>query len=283
MRQFKTLIILLVFLVCANSLCAYNRADSIRVVQLLKEANTLKTKPRSWMLWFGKKFLGTPYVGGTLDNSDKEKLIVNTRQLDCTTYVEIVTALTLCAQHKEKTFGQFCERLRHVRYIDGKVEYTKRQHYFTVWIDDNVKEYIVKDVHPNPPFSALQTVQVNWMSTHASNYKMLKNHPSWMKGIKKMEQSVSGKQYRYIPKKNIANTKLFRQTIHDGDIIVIITNKRGLDTTHIGLASWHSDGLHLLNASSIHHQVVDEPMTLYEYMQKHPVQIGIRVCRVVGE
>jgi hypothetical protein len=38
--------------------------------------------------------------------------------------------------------------------------------------------------------------------------------------------------------------------------------------------------LHLLNASSIHKKVIDEPMTLYTYMHKHPVQIGIRVCRV---
>ena len=61
---------------------------------------------------------------------------------------------------------------------------------------------------------------------------------------------------------------------------VIITNKKGLDTTHIGLASWHADGLHLLNASSIHHRVIDEPMLLRTYMSKHPVQTGIRVCRV---
>lgn len=283
MKHLKTFVIFILFLAFSINISAYNSADSMRIVQLLREANALKAKPNSWMLWFGKKFIGTPYVGGTLDKSKNEELIVNTRQLDCTTYVEVVTALTLCAQHHENTFSQFRSRLRHVRYIGGQVAYTKRQHYFTVWIDDNVKEGIVKDIHPNPPFTAVQTVQVNWMSTHSFNYQMLINHPSWMAGIKSMEQSVSGKQYRYIPKGKIANTKLFRQTIHDGDIIAIITNKKGLDTTHIGLASWHSDGLHLLNASSIHHQVVDEPMTLYQYMQRHPVQIGIRVCRVVNE
>ena len=91
---------------------------------------------------------------------------------------------------------------------------------------------------------------------------------------------MNGKRYRYVPKGKIANTAVFRNAIHDGDIIAIITNKKGLDTTHIGIASWHEDGLHLLNASSIHKKVIDEPMTLYTYMHKHPVQIGIRVCRV---
>lgn len=156
----------------------------------------------------------------------------------------------------------------------------KRQHYFTIWMDANEREGIVKDIAPNPPFSAVQTVNINWMSTHVSSYKMFKAHPEWKSGIRKLEQSVNGKRYRYVPKGKIANTAVFRNAIHDGDIIAIITNKKGLDTTHIGIASWHKDGLHLLNASSIHKKVIDEPMTLYTYMHKHPVQIGIRVCRV---
>lgn len=276
----KVLLLLLVSLSVSYA-TAYTRADSLKIVSLLQEAQKLKQQPKSWMLWFGKKFLGVPYVAGTLDKTKEERLVVNTRQLDCTTYVEMVTALTLCAQQGETSFEKYCERLRHVRYIGGKVEYTQRQHYFTVWINDNVCEGIVSDVNPNPPFTAVQKVMVDWMSTHASDYKMLSSHPEWMPGIRAMEQSISGKCYRYIPKNQIANNTLFRKTIHDGDIIVIVTRKKGLDTTHIGLASWHADGLHLLNASSIHRKVIDEPMTLRAYMSKHPVQIGIRVVRVL--
>lgn len=279
----KLLLICAVWLLAMSPLYAgtlYEKQDSIKIVSLLKEASQLKQKPASWMLWFGKKFAGVPYVGGTLDKTAAEHLIVNTRQLDCTTYVEMITALTMCAQNHETSFTAYCNHLKHVRYIGGEVSYVKRQHYFTVWMDDNEKEGIVKNIAPNPPFTAVQKVNVNWMSTHVSSYKMLTAHPEWRTGIRQLEQSVSGKSYRYIPKGKIANTQLFRNTIKDGDIIAIITNKKGLDTTHIGIASWHKDGLHLLNASSIHKKVIDEPMTLYQYMQKHPVQIGIRVCRV---
>lgn len=279
----KLLLICAVWLFAMSPLYAgtlYEKQDSIKIVSLLKEASQLKQKPASWMLWFGKKFAGVPYVGGTLDKTAAEHLIVNTRQLDCTTYVEMITALTMCAQNHETSFTAYCNHLKHVRYIGGEVSYVKRQHYFTVWMDDNEKEGIVKNISPNPPFTAVQKVNVNWMSTHVSSYKMLTAHPEWRTGIRQLEQSVSGKSYRYIPKGKIANTQLFRNTIKDGDIIAIITNKKGLDTTHIGIASWHKDGLHLLNASSIHKKVIDEPMTLYQYMQKHPVQIGIRVCRV---
>ncbi len=258
----------------------YQRQDSLRIVSLLKEAAAQKSKPASWTLWFGKKFVGVPYVGGTLDRAKEEQLVVSTAEVDCTTFVELVVALARCAERGEQTFAAFCDHLRHVRYIGGEVSYEMRQHYFTVWINDNVREGVVEDIQANPPFTAVQKISVNWMSTHQENYKMLKGNAVRLQGIRKMENGISGRSYRYIPKGTIANNALFRKTIQDGDIIVIITSKKGLDTTHIGLASWHGDGLHLLNASSIHKQVIDEPMTLRTYMSKHPSQLGIRVCRV---
>ena len=81
----------------------------------------------------------------------------------------------------------------------------------------------------------------------------------------------------------ISTGNILRSAIHDGDIIAITTSKAGLDTSHIGIAVWHKDGLHMLNASQIHKKVVEEPMTLYQYMQKHPSQTGIRIVRVKTE
>ena len=62
----------------------YQRQDSLRIVGLLQQARAMKKKPASWMLWFGKQMAGVPYVGGTLDRTKEEVLIVNTRELDCT-------------------------------------------------------------------------------------------------------------------------------------------------------------------------------------------------------
>ena len=260
----------------------YSQSDISRINSLLREASQLKEKPKSWMLWFGKKFIGVPYVGGTLDRAEEEKLVINTSELDCTTFVEIVTALTRCMSgNGKRDFSDFCRQLQHVRYINGEIAYEKRQHYFTVWISDNAEEGIVTDIQNNPPFTKVQHVSVNWMTTHQQSYKMLKNNAKRLQGIKALEEQISGKSYRYIPKEQIVDSRLFRNTIHNGDILVMITNKKGLDTTHIGIASWHQDGLHMLNASSIHKKVIDEPMLLRTYMMKHPIQIGIRVCRVV--
>lgn len=279
----KRILSLFFTLFVCTALLASRTADSVRVEGWLTEAKALKQRPGSWTLWFARKYIGTPYVGGMLDASSEEKLIVDTRHVDCTTLVEQVVALARCAQRGDTSFCSFCAQLRQVRYIGGEVAYVKRQHYFTVWIDANEREGIVRNVYSPTIFTQRQQVRVNWMTTHTASYKMLSAHPSWQRGIKEMEQSITGNTYPYIPKQEIANNALFRSIIHDGDIIAILTNKRGLDTTHIGLASWHNDGLHLLNASSIHKKVVDEPMLLSNYMQRHPSQIGIRVCRVIGE
>ena len=42
-----------------------------------------------------------------------------------------------------------------------------------------------------------------------------------------------------------------------------------------------SVNLHLLNASMLHKKVVEEPMTLYQYLQQHSTHTGIRIIRIL--
>ena len=255
----------------------YEHEDSVKVVELLK------TAPRegNLMVHFARQLIGVPYVGHTLEPFDKERLIVNLRQLDCTTMVENALALSLCVRDSLCSFEAFCHVLQKIRYEQGdEPAYIKRLHYFTSWIEDNTSMDFCKEVQgPNPPFTAWQTVEASYMTQHPDRYRMLKVNPGDIPAIRKMEQRIEGRRYRYIPKGQLTNTPLLRQTILDGDIIAIITNISGLDTQHIGIAVWHDDGLHLLNASSIHHKVVEEPMTLQQYLYQHKTMPGIRIVR----
>ena len=258
-----------------------NSEDQKRIETILTKYAKNDTSPSSLIIALAREIKGVPYVAKTLENDSIENLVINTRQLDCTTYVENVLALYLCIKNQKLTFSDYCSFLKNIRYVGGKVSYPTRQHYFTEWIDENTKDGYVEEIQsPNPPFTAKQLLKINFMSTHTQFYPMLKNNPELVKPIAKMESRLSGNIYRFIPKASIANTQLFRSTIHDGDIIAIVTSKGGLDTSHIGIAVWHKDGLHMLNASQIHKKVVEEPMTLYQYMQKHPSQTGIRIVRV---
>ena len=279
----KTILLSVAVVLFAQSATAtvYSEADKKKVENLLAKYANSDTNPSTLIVSIARDLRGIPYVAKTLENNSTENLVVNLRQLDCTTYVETVLAIYQCVKHKRLTFADYCEFLRKIRYVDGKVSYPTRQHYFTEWIEENAKDGFVKEIQmPNPPFSATQNLRINFMSTHVSLYPMLKNSPEMVKQIADMEKRLSGKKYKYIPKASIANNRLFRSTINNGDIIAITTSKAGLDTSHIGIAVWHKDGLHMLNASQIHKKVVEEPMTLHQYMQKHPSQTGIRIVRI---
>lgn len=259
----------------------YQKSDSMRVMSLFKEARALKSKTMpSYMLFFARELKGLPYVAKTLEKNKNERLVVNLRQLDCTTYVETVLALARSMEQGNPTFSNYCNNLRLARYRDGIVSYPTRQHYFTYWIQQNCKKGIVKDIQsPNPPFSARQTVKANYMTTHLQQYPMLKGNPQWVKEIDVMEASITGLRPRYIPKSAVNNTSLLRKTIHDGDIIAIVTKKAGLEISHLGIAAWHKDGLHMLNASSIYHKVVEDNNLLRTYLYNQKTGLGIRVVR----
>ncbi len=258
----------------------YKPSDSLRVTSLLKQARHLG-KDKNLMIYFARQLRGIPYVAKTLEVNPSEQLVVNLRQLDCTTYVETVMALTLCAREQSIRFEDYCRWLRTIRYEQGKIGYTRRLHYFTSWIDDNTEMGLIKEIsHKGRPFTGRQRLNIDFMSTHSHLYPMLHGKPKAIKEIRDTEQKLTGRIVAYIPKKSIDNSTLMRQTIKDGDILAITTSKQGLDTSHIGIAVWHADGLHLLNASQIRHKVVEEPMTLTVYMSKHPKQTGIRVIRI---
>ena len=259
----------------------YTKADSTLVTKLLTEARSLP--PTTNMpLHFAHKFIGIPYVGHTLEICDPERLVVNTRQLDCTTLVENVVALTLCVNCKRYCWSDFLDALTQIRYRDGRLDdYTSRLHYFTDWIVDNTRKGVVSEMQQqSAPFTAVQTINVSYMSAHPDAYKALKAHPKMVPVIKKQEEKLNGRKYRYIPKSEVKNTEALRKAVSDGDIIAITCSKAGLDIAHLGFAVWRKDGLHLLNASQLHKKVVEEPMTLGQYLSKHPSHTGIRIIRI---
>ena len=266
-----------VLLMMGISIFAQQETDSIFIERALRQAPS-----GAGTLHFARLLMGRPYIAHTLEVNDEEQLVVNTRQLDCTTLVENVVALTLCHEQKKMSFADFREVLQRIRYRGGVIDgYPSRLHYFTDWIIDNSRKGIVSEIQQKKaPFTSVQTVSVNYMSRHPQSYKALKAHPQYVSVIAGQETLLTGQKFRFIPKSEIRNSKLLRSVIHDGDILAITTSKAGLDIAHLGFAVWRKDGLHLLNASQIHHQVVEEPMTFRKYLSKHPAHTGVRVIRL---
>lgn len=255
----------------------YIAADSVRVVNLLR-----KDCGKNDVLFYARQFKGLPYVASTLEVSEEEKLVVNLREMDCTTLVETVLALCMTKRQNSDKFADYCKNLMRLRYWDGEMNgYLSRLHYFTWWMHDNMKRGIVSEVTDKKYFTASIIVKNKYMSMHPEKYRFLKGNAVRIDSIAKLENKYNGPDGNYLPEKYIGLQRKELSMIKDGDLVAIVTRKNGLDYSHLGFAVWGKDGfLHLLNASSIHHRVVEEPKTLKKYLSEHPSSIGVRLFRL---
>ena len=284
----------------ARAQITYQRQDSLKVVKLLSQGAKLKVKAKKeLMTYYGNQLKGMPYVPATLEVNKKEQLVVNLRQMDCTTFVETVLALAMTTAQGSLRWEDYCKNLTKIRYENGVMKgYPSRNHYFIWWVESNSKQGIVnkvqgdkvqgtkdkgqgtKDKGQGTPLFKAQNIHIDWMTKHTDSYPILKGNKQFIKEIAEHEKNTNGKVMMYIPRANLGLSQKKMKYVENGDILAICTKKKGLDTTHIGIAEWGSDGkLHLLNASQIHKKVVLESMTLQQYMTKHPSQLGVWVIK----
>ena len=272
----------------AASNITYTARDSIKITKVLTDASDVR--PSNPIVHFARKFLGCPFVEKTLERNPVEHLVVNCHAFDCTTYVETVLAMSLCLERGETTLSAFLSALRSVRYYRDHISYATRKHYFSSWILDNTRQGFVREVDLDSAMAessaliARKTLSLNYMSAHRSQYPMMARERGSVYSIREVERQLTGLTTAYIPKSALRNTPqnniYLKRCIHDGDIIAIVTSISGLDVSHLGIAVWHGETLHLINASQVHMKVVEEPMTLFDYMQRHSKQMGIRIIRI---
>jgi hypothetical protein len=277
MNYFPLISILLLSFSCGNSIqkesnAYYTKQDSIRCLEILNSATPGNLNTTD----IAKLFLGTPYQGGTLDRDSVERVVVRLDSLDCTTFVETVTALTLCKNSGENKFSDYVRSLENIRYRNGSCNgYASRLHYFSEWILNNQEMGIIEEILPvNLIKEELRTI--NFMSCNAQKYNKITND-TVLSEIKASERILSSLPFRYIPKDKVAN--LTPNIVSEGDIIAIVTDIDGLDISHVGFATFIDGEIHLLHASSGKNEEVIDPLTLSEYLAKFKHHIGIKILR----
>ena len=115
------------------------------------------------MLRIGKSYLGTRYVANTLDRNEVEQLVINTKEVDCLTFVEYTLAQALGSS--------FADNLQRIRYRDGIINgYPSRLHYTSDWIDNGLRNGFLTDVTARNS-SRTTKLSLSYMSTHPKQYK----------------------------------------------------------------------------------------------------------------
>lgn len=250
---------------------------SLLVCSLCTTASAQKDNP---MLNNGLSFLNTPYIANTLEKTDNEELFTDRSQVDCTTFVEYVLALSLASSRNTGTASDadFAKYLQKIRYRNGEITgYTSRLHYTTDWVNDNIRKGILEDI------TALycedkDTVRLSYMSTHPEKYKHLKNSPENITRMAEYEKELTGQEIRWLPTHKLPAEGL--PWILDGDIILFTTHIPGLDITHMGIALYQKGELHLLHASSKERKVVIDTLPLNKQLANSKSVTGIRVVRM---
>ena len=258
----------------------YTPEDSMRVEACLEALRECRdTSPGARMLSAARLFLDIPYVASTLER-EPEGLVINLRELDCTTLVETALALSQTAgnDNVHPSFQAYYEALRHIRYRDGIVAYVERLHYIADWKEENGKRGIVQDITSTLPGSQSLPLRLSFISSHPQSYRPLVKHPEWISVIKRRENSANLREYSYLPKEKLSKSEPY---IRDGDILGFVTSVPGLDVTHLGIACREGGKLTFLHASSSARKVIVNPVPLREYLGRMKNCKGIWVIRVL--
>jgi hypothetical protein len=224
----------------------------------------------------GLLMTGTEYVAGTIEAEGPEICRVDFTGLDCVTFYENVLCTARILKKGKTTYDDLIAELTLTRYRGGKLtDYTSRLHYTSDWIYDNEKKKVVRNITKKIGGKEYP-VEVSFMSKNPGYYQALKEFPEFIKTIAKFEKEINKRRHWYIPKIKVREAQ---RHIRTGDIIVLATNKEGLDYAHTGLAYRDEKGkVRFLHASSEKKKVMLDT-ELYKYIQPVETFIGITVAR----
>ncbi len=256
-------------------------ADTLRLTQLLDGAKNMHFEnPEARVAYFAKQFIGTPYVGHTLEG-ETEQLTVNLDELDCTTFVETALALAFTAGENRSSWRDYVYNLRRIRYRNGEINgYPSRLHYISDWAVDNKHRGNFSEVTTDFPRYVELARTIDFMTANRDKYPALADSANYAR-IRDIENGYRQHKFRYIKTMDIAN-KAVKNAFHNGDVVGLVSNIRNLDVVHMGIVVKESPDAepYLLHASSSNGKVEISPVPLDEFMKKNRQWLGLRVFRL---
>lgn len=256
-------------------------SDTLRITRLLDSAaaGSFET-PEARVAFFGRSFLGTPYVAHTLEG-ETEQLTVNIDELDCTTFVETALALAYTAGEGRRSWRDYVYNLRRLRYRNGEVDgYPSRLHYIADWAVDNIHRGNLEDVTTRMPKYTTMTRTIDFMSANRDRYPALADSATYAR-IRGVEEGYRNHRFPYVKSADLGS-KATKAALHDGDVVALVSTLRNLDVTHMGIVVKESPDAepYLLHASSSHGKVEISQQPLADFMRRNRQWAGIRIFRL---
>jgi hypothetical protein len=195
--------------------------------------------------FLSQQFLGTAYAASTLIGSPEipEVFIMNLESVDCFTFIEYVEAMRLSNSYADLELN-----LKRVRYRSGNIDFTKRNHFFTDWIES--RRETIDDA--TDATGGTQTITIEKL------LNIKEDGTCFLPGIDPVLREL-----HYIPSEAINIAVLDK--LRSGDYIGIYSFAQGLDVSHTGIFVRHKDKAVLRHASSQNNfrKVIDEDFRAY--------------------
>ena len=229
----------------------------------------------SLIAYYAERQLGITYVGGLLDESDEEQLVVTLAGSDCVIYVEMSLAMAMTTLQARTSYDAFRENLKFIRYREGKIDgYPSRLHYFSDWLLTNQEKGLLTVLFQEEGLPAIEPL--DFMSRNRENYRHLADDDAMIEKIRTIEERLAERRLVYIPQDRIPE---FEDRFRTGDILAFVTTIEGLDITHTGLVKVDGDRVGFYHASLTGSVIVD-PNTIHEYTEGRRNVNGIVVARL---
>ena len=256
--------------------------DTTKINSLLQEGiQSGLSDPNELVCFYAHKLEGTPYVAHTLEG-ESEMLTINIDELDCTTFIETLYALTRTTLNGRYSWRDYAHHLEDLRYRRGEMgDYSSRLHYISDWIIDNSNRGNLVDVTSDIKCVRYKIKNINYMSTHRDSYPSLANDTIYEK-IKNFEIGFRNHRFPYIKKESL-NSKDVKAVVKRGDFVGLVTRIDGLDISHLGIVELDAEGnIVLLDASSIGKKVMLEDIDLKKQLSRNPKNEGVRFFRLTN-
>ncbi len=257
--------------------------DTTQINALLADGLSSKlTSPNELVSFYAHRLLGTPYVAHTLEG-ETELLTINIHELDCTTFVEVLYALTRTTLNGRSSWRDFAYNLENLRYRNGRMtDYSSRLHYISEWIIDNVARRNLVDATPDMPGKLYMVKDLDFMTKHRESYQSLATDDAMLEKIRNYEMGFRNHRFPYV-KREWVSQKKYAEALRSGDFIGLVTNVKGLDISHLGIIEKKDGKVYLLDASMKGGKVQIESEELYDMLRHNKNNIGIRVFRIKPE
>lgn len=238
---------------------------------LLKEQWAALPRVRDRIMYYSELAIGTPYVkfclGEGPDAQYDQDPLMDIARVDCMTFSEQIIALAISRSYREAFHN-----LQRIRYLDGKIDFTWRNHYTIAdWLPNN--SWLLEDVTEHVGGAICQS-----MTKTIDRRQMLRD-----KGCDDLAHIPEAQPLtiRYIPKESVLK---IADRLEGGEIVSLITSKPGIFSSHMGIMSRNSAGaLVFRHASSAPEQmqVVEVALDQFpSYLAGRSDDIGLKFIRV---